>query len=81
MGGWVGGCVGWWVGGWVNRRAGGRGEGGREEGWNGLNSCGNILNGSEHSSLCNVVIFTQNLHHHAHVTGVSEVSVSHSHPE
>ncbi len=26
----------------------------------------------------NVVIFTQGLHHHAHVTGVSEASVSHA---
>ncbi len=50
----------------------------------GQNYCGNILNGSEHElhttrgTYGNVVIFTQNLHHHAHVTGASEVSVSHA---
>ncbi len=55
----------------------------------GLNCCGNIPNGSEHglipSSPCtqqgqptyvNAAIFTQHLHHYAHVTGASEASVS-----
>ncbi len=47
----------------------------------GFNSCGNILNGSEHklhttrTTYGNVAIFKQNLHHHVHVTGVT---VSHA---
>ncbi len=50
----------------------------------GLNSRGNMLNGLEHglystrATYGNAVIFTQNLHHHTHVTGASEVSVGHA---
>ncbi len=50
----------------------------------GLNSCGNILNGSEHglhtrrATYGNVVLFSQKLHHHVHVTGASKASITHA---